>query len=450
MSERPYTKVQAALVGASVPRSGHHFLQSLLAQYYGSELFYCEFYSRPNCCNAVPCIRGNNCSVTFQKSHDRQGEVRTDAGEALYIIQYREPVGEALSDRELDLNDRLGRKSINYRLSADYYAWWLVHKAGYYRSFHDKWFIPKIANALYLDYASLAADPGGVLGCIAAKTSGAVSERRISLAVEEVSAVRAGAVHQKREGTPFAPRNLEESPHFDRELLSAFEAYVLERCPEFGFSPRLHGTFRDQPWYGLVLLQDEREPLPAGETDRLQAAAARIPDHPEVMLRLAKRALAEGRISAAISAAENLLLRNPFFGPAYRFLLKTCSETGHAISSQYLTGNALFACADNSRLLNDLANAYLDAGMVVSSIAALSCAVALDPGEFRLNHLLARTLAEQRVWKQAEFHAVTAAELKPDSKANNRLLSRIRKQKAPARTNEKRSPGEASGAGDAE
>jgi thioredoxin-like negative regulator of GroEL len=45
--------------------------------------------------------------------------------------------------------------------------------------------------------------------------------------------------------------------------------------------------------------------LPAGEIDRLQAAAARIPDHPEVMLRLAKRALAEGRISAAISAAEN-------------------------------------------------------------------------------------------------------------------------------------------------
>jgi hypothetical protein len=425
MSERPSKSLPVALIGASIPRSGHHFLQSLLSHYYGGKLFYCEVYNRADCCNAVPCVRGRASSVTFQKSHDRQGEVRSDAGEALYIVQYREPVGEALSDRELDLNDRLGRKSINYRLSADYYSWWLSLKASYYRDFHDKWFAPKLPNAIYLDYASLASDPGRAIGDVISRATGGVSEQRIASAIQEVSAVRAGSVHRKRKGTPFEPRNIEDSPYFDRELLAAFEAYVLECCPRFEFVPRLNGRFRDHPWYGLVLLHDEREPLPDGETDRLNAAAARAPDHPEIVLRLAKRALSDGQANTAIAAVEKLLAHNPFFGPAYRFILKAGREAGRSMAPAYLNGNALFACADNPRLLGDLAQAYLDADMIVSSIAALSCAVVLEPDDFRLNHLLASALADQRGWKMAEFYAVTAAKLKPESKANNRLLSRI-------------------------
>jgi hypothetical protein len=59
--------------------------------------------------------------------------------------------------------------------------------------------------------------------------------------------------------------------------------------------------------------------------------------------------------------------------------------------------------------------------------------VALEPDDFRLNHLLAGALADQRVWKIAEFYALTAAKLKPESKANNRLLSRIQNRgKLPA------------------
>jgi Flp pilus assembly protein TadD len=105
--------------------------------------------------------------------------------------------------------------------------------------------------------------------------------------------------------------------------------------------------------------------------------------------------------------------------------LKADREAGRSMSPEYLNGNALFACMDNSRLLGDLAQAYLDADMIVSSIAALSCAVALAPDDFRLNHLLASALSDQGVWKNAEFYALTAAKLKPGSKANNRLLSKI-------------------------
>jgi hypothetical protein len=157
-------------------------------------------------------------------------------------------------------------------------------------------------------------------------------------------------MHRKRRGTPFEPRNIEDSPHFDRELLAAFEAYVLEYCPRFGFSSHLNGSFRDHPWYGLVLLHNEREPLPDGETDRLQAAAARAPEHPEIVMRLAKRALSDGQVNAAIAAVEKLLARNPFFGPAYRFILKAGSEAGRSMAPAYLNGNALFACTDNPRL----------------------------------------------------------------------------------------------------
>ena len=100
MSERPSKRSQSSVDrGRPFLVRGHHFLQSLLAHYYGDDLFYCEVYARANCCNTVPCVRGRCTFRNVQKNDDRQGEVRKDAGEALYIVQYREPVGEALSDR---------------------------------------------------------------------------------------------------------------------------------------------------------------------------------------------------------------------------------------------------------------------------------------------------------------------------------------------------------------
>src|SRR5690242_4261834 len=178
MSERPsaFPREQKALIGASIPRSGHHFLQTLLSHYFGEEMFYCEFYSRADCCRNVPCTRHGAHLFTYQKSHDRKGEVRKDVEDALYVIQYREPVGEAVSDRELDMIDHVGRRSLNYRLSYDHYVWWLAVKAAYYRDFHDKWFEPRLDNAVYLDYAWLSSDPAGAIEAIARAASGDADE----------------------------------------------------------------------------------------------------------------------------------------------------------------------------------------------------------------------------------------------------------------------------------
>ena len=147
------------LIGASIPRSGHHFLADMMTAYYGNNLYYCEYYTLPSCCRAVPCTRRGAHNIIYQKSHDRDFKLAADVAHALYLIQYRHPVPEALSDRELDLQDSFGRPSLAYRSTHAGYMNWLAGKAIYYRRFHDKWIAPKLANAIYLDYAPLAADP---------------------------------------------------------------------------------------------------------------------------------------------------------------------------------------------------------------------------------------------------------------------------------------------------
>ncbi|MBV9571527.1 MAG: hypothetical protein JO056_09845 [Alphaproteobacteria bacterium] len=417
-----------ALIGASIPRSGHHFMQSLLSHYFGPDLYYCEVYTRADCCHQVPCVRGAGRTAVYQKSHDRRGEIPKDVAEAIYVIQYREPVSEALSDRELDLSDRLGRRSLNYRLSTDHYAWWLAGKAAYYRNFHDKWFSPRVENGVYLDYAFLSGNPHAALTSIAQVTAGRADEFRVASAVERAGSVRAGAVHRKSDPAPYTPRKIEDSPHFDRELLAAFEAYVLQRCPNFGFSPRLGNADAAHPFFGLVLLHDEREPLPNGATDRLDAAAKFAPHHPEIALRLAKRDISQGAPELAIPRLETLLAGNPFFGPAYRQLFGAYEEIGRAIPYRYLDGNAVFACSDSPKLLAELAAVYGARGMAVNALAALSMAAALAPDDFRINHLYAKALADEKRWELALIHADRAAALRPNSKANTQLLSKARKQ----------------------
>ncbi|HEY1960893.1 MAG TPA: tetratricopeptide repeat protein [Rhizomicrobium sp.] len=429
MSERPSAVVpeQKALIGASIPRSGHHFLQTLLSQYFRDEMFYCEFYSRADCCRSVPCTRRGSHFLTYQKSHDRKGEVPKDIEEALYVIQYREPVGEAVSDRELDMVDHVGRKSLHYRMSHDHYAWWLAVKAAYYRDFHDKWFTPRLGNAVYLDYASLSSDPAGAIATVAHAATGEVDQARIERAVDETASTRAGVGPRSAQPSAYVPRKVESSPYFDGDLLAAYEDFVLDRCPNFGFERTLRGSYREQPFYGLVLLYDEREPLPDDATDRLQAAARLAPSHPEILLRSARRHMAVEDPHAAIVVLEALIARNPYFGSAYKVLFEACEKVGKSVTPNRIGGNALFACSDNPEALLQLAQFYVDSGMRVNAIATLSFVITLEPENFRAALLLARVLADERQWRQAELQAERAITLKPKHKELQRLLTRIRR-----------------------
>ena len=366
------------LIGASIPRSGHHFLADMLSAYFGRDLFYCEFYNFPNCCKQVPCTRRGRFNVIYQKSHDRDFTLPGNVERALYIIQYRHPVPEALSDRELELMDKLGRLNLAYRRTRAGYMNWLAAKAVYYRKFHDKWIARKQPNALYLDYAQLAVSPLETVREIVRRAVGSVDEPRLAAAVGEKAGARPGG-EKASSGAAFKPRVISDSPNFDAELLGAFEDWVLERCPGFGFSRELTGSYRDSPLYGLILLRDQSEPLPEGETKRFKTASKFAPDHPEIVRRSAARAIKDGRAPQAAQRLERLLQKHPYFGPGYELLFSACAESGAEIPESVLTGNAVIACSDSAELSIRLGRAFQERGLLTNAIGAYSMAAAIEP-----------------------------------------------------------------------
>jgi len=354
------------LIGASIPRSGHHFLAHMLVRYFGRDLYYCETYTPEKCCRTVPCIKRGEFRFIYQKSHDREFLLPSDFGDALYIIQYRHPVPEALSDRELDLKDAIGRPSLDFRRTRESYLSWLAAKAIYYRRFHDKWMATRLANGIYLDYDALAARPQDAVRGIVDRAGGALDDSRLAAAVQKET-----ADHRIR-----VPA---ESPHYDEELMGSLEDYVVKRCPHYGFSSRLGGDYATSALYGLILLRDTSEPLPKGESKRFKFAASLAPDHPEVLRRKGVRFLREGKAMKAVNALADLVERHPFFAEGYESLFKACAQAQMPVPEVALNGNALIACSHRADLLLVLEKLFRQHGCVVNARAALSLAAALEP-----------------------------------------------------------------------
>jgi tetratricopeptide (TPR) repeat protein len=421
------------LIGASIPRSGHHFLQNLLTSYYGLDLHYCEFYTPPGCCKSIPCTMRGNYRVIFQKSHDRDLKVPTDVGDAMYLLQYRHPVPEALSDRELELRDGLGRRNLPYRRTRENYAYWLANKAIYYRKFHDKWMVRRTRNALYMDYPDLSANPESMLRQIISWASTSVDEQRLSQVVEQAGRTRVSVPHSTQtksgeEAKVFKPRVIQDSPHFDAELLGAFEAWVLERTPGFGYGRELSGPYENSMVYGLILLNDPEEPLPAGERNRFEAASRRAPGHPEIQRRIVQRLLNEDDIEGAMQRLQETITHNPFYTPAYKLIFSVCKRAGTAVPESILTPDAVIACSDSAQLLADLGQAFLDRGLLVNAVTALSLATAITPDHQRAYHLLAVAMSQEKRWGQARQYAERAVALDGENKSSAKLLSTLQRR----------------------
>jgi len=374
------------LIGASIPRSGHHFLAEMMTRYFGPELFYCEYYTLPNCCKSVPCTRRGRHRFIYQKSHDRDFQLPDNIEDALYLIQYRHPVPEALSDRELELQDTLGRPNLNFRSTRAGYISWLARKALYYRKFHDKWMARRMPNAIYLDYPDLVARSQELMTDIVSRAGMELDEARLAGCIDRVRGPRAG------EGVTHKPRVISESPYFDAELLGAFEAWVLARCPSYGFTRELTGSYEESEVYGLILLRDQNEPLPNGETKRFKLAAALAPDHPEIQRRLALRAIREGNTSKGVKRLLSLLEHHPFFADGYDLLFSACADSGTPVPDAILNGNALVACSENAKLSMQLGAAFGEKGYWVNAIAAYSLANALAPADERTSERLAAAI----------------------------------------------------------
>ncbi|HEX3651215.1 MAG TPA: hypothetical protein VHU18_00145 [Rhizomicrobium sp.] len=414
-----------ALIGVSIPRAGHHFLRRILWNYFGREvLHYCEWYSVKDCCKHVPCVRTTR-RINFQKSHDFDFDLPRDVEQALYVIQYRHPVPAALSDREL-MTDNFAEESLDYRITPEAYAWWLASKAVYYRRFHDKWFCSRIPNGVYLSYDLLKHDPEQAVAPIFNWACGEAAPEKLSAAIAKASLFRGAS---PSEGV-YKPRVLEESPYFDRDLLGAFEAYILERCPQFGFASELRGSCTGHWTYGLFLAQDEQEPLPAGEADRLQAAAKFAPGQPEIEVRIADRKLKNGEPKEAISILAPLLERHPHFGPGYRVLLHASKTIGQPVPAVALKGEALFAIGNSPNSLCNMAEAMLAENRPVNAVVALSLGAILQPRNFRVISLLTKALVATNNWTIAQEYAQRAISLRPKNKQMQEVCATIEKRVA--------------------
>ena len=198
-----------ALVGVSIPRSGHHHLASMLQALLGDDLSYCEFYSDAECCRSVPCTRGGAARVRYQKGHDLDLALPVDLPGVRYLVQYRDPVAEAVSDRELFLS----ATGFTTPPTSDQYTHWLAGKVRYFAGFAGKWLRRPLREVLVIDYDRLVADPVSVLDEVCRH----VGISRSREAIEQVSSREAGIVRRPpialAGGPPieFSPRRIEES-----------------------------------------------------------------------------------------------------------------------------------------------------------------------------------------------------------------------------------------------
>jgi tetratricopeptide (TPR) repeat protein len=291
-----------ALVGVSMPRSGHHFLEKLLRAAYRDRLRYCEFYTPRECCRAVPCQRPADAplAVIFQKNHDFDLTLPRDLPGVTYAVQFRAPVLAALSDREY-LARHHGAEIAGDR---SHLVVWLGQRAAYYVRFLRKWVVDPGPQHLTIDYRRLAAEPRQVVEAIARALGTELSGGAIESAIAEVQGTVADFPAPPVE-TAFAPRDLTRSPYYDETLLSVFESFVVAQVPQLSHLRLLPGSDdADHPVWQVALAElaeagGDRE----AARQHIRRAAAGAGDNAYLWYRLAQADVAARDIPSALDAA---------------------------------------------------------------------------------------------------------------------------------------------------
>lgn len=418
------------LIGASMPRSGHHFLVRLLKGVLGRDLQYCEFYTPADCCRQMPCTKRTGAAVIYQKQHDRQGEVPQDVAHALYVVQHRHPLPQALSDRELNLSDALARHPGPWRRSRAYHEQWLAAQAAYVRRFHDRWIAAGPPNAIRIAYERLSVEPEAVLGELLAAAGLPPRPDRIAEVVAAERGVRvSGALGASRR---FTPRRIEDSPAFEPDLHGAYEDWLLPRIPAFGFERLLpEGRIAGHPLAALLLLTDRQEPLPAGETDRLSVAARLAPGHPAIEMLLADRERRAGERAAAYRRLLSLAERAPYWAPLWPRLFHLADQQRERVPARLLTGEAMVTLAAEPEVLLRGAAFLLHDYRPTEALAAIGIASEFLPPEAtaaraEAHRLRSSALLMLRQRQRALAEAEAAHALDPESPRVAAALDRAR------------------------
>lgn len=132
-------------MAVSFPRSGHHWLQRMLQEYFGDRLHYCESYVNPE-------LKMGECKATnYQKSHDFSLDDPIEKYQ--YLVQVREPEAALQSWYKLGWEDGsvLGSYEAFHRC-----------KSAYWVAFLNKWTREdwkSKSRRLVLYYSDLRRDP---------------------------------------------------------------------------------------------------------------------------------------------------------------------------------------------------------------------------------------------------------------------------------------------------
>ena len=297
------------LVGISMPRAGHHYLVKLLSATLGSEFYHCEYYTPLGCCRSIPCTRGQDARVVFQKNHDFGLAVPPDLPGVTYVIQHRVPLLAALSDREY-----LARLEGQTRADdEDELVVWLGRKAAYVRRFWDKWLRPAGAGRIVIDYDALLAHPVDVLTSMFDRLGIPVDRARLDDVVARASTHVADFPPAIAETPRFAPRTLEASRYFDGPLFAVFESVVVTGVPELEAVRQLPAVATEGHPIALICdaeLSLARHDAHAAAVYLTQAAAA-LPANGHIWHALAAAHLSAGDADAAIAAEAEAVRRRP-------------------------------------------------------------------------------------------------------------------------------------------
>lgn len=300
---------EAHLLSVSLPRSGHHYLASLLERLFSDEFRYCEYYTEDGCCRSVPCQLAGGCRVFLQKNHDFDLRVPVDLPGVTYVVQYRNPLFAALSDREY-LARQEGEELAGDR---DEYLVWLARRVAYYEGFFAKWWQPREGTRrVAVDYDDLVDEPGRELARVLETAGVVVDGDRIERAVSGSQEHSVSFPVQTRP-PHFERRRLEASRYLDLELLPVFESLLLDRLPRMCF----HRHLPEVPFAGHALTHTylaevarARGDLPA-QLRETEEALKGAPRNPYLLAALADILAALGKSVDALEVISEAVALSP-------------------------------------------------------------------------------------------------------------------------------------------
>lgn len=300
----------SVIVGVSMPRCGHHFVERLLRAAYDGVYEYCEFYSPSNCCKTVPCktkadLTGDRTHVFYQKNHDIGLTLPRNIACDMILIQYRAPLDQSVAN--FDNYTRV----FKHDDTASSMPYFLASNANYYIQFFRKWIQVAPENVFLLKYEDLCDRPVETIRQIGRRISTPISETALENRLPDIRATGGG-------GHTFVRRDYAKHRFFDQDIFAATESLIFQDCEGLDYVPRFQQKPADEALRVMQLLYaSEKAKDNRLERVRLLRRALEIqPNMANIFNEIAITLLSLGKKNDALRASERALALDPRH-PAY-------------------------------------------------------------------------------------------------------------------------------------